>query len=158
MWQDPMVIFLDLVHFRKKLTSLNAGFSLVSQKLVFLLGEETEERKEKIVTVGDTDTSLQSYKILNYSFSWFSFDNTANLYIFSRGDLPVCTTCGKAQMMKEYTSKDLFLQMSYFESLFDVEGFNRPEEKVRQFSLESGHSAWPAFSIFCLNLVTLASC
>ena len=37
-----------------------------------------------------------------------------------RGAFPVCSTCKKAIMTKDYTDKQLYTQLLYYEQLFDV--------------------------------------
>ncbi len=45
---------------------------------------------------------------------------TRQLPLFFRGAFPICSSCGSAQMTKEYTDKELYTQLLYYQQLFDV--------------------------------------
>jgi DNA polymerase alpha subunit A len=45
---------------------------------------------------------------------------TRQLPLHFRGAFPVCSTCGSACMSKEYTDKQLYTQLLYYQQLFDV--------------------------------------
>ena len=45
---------------------------------------------------------------------------TRQLPLQFRGAFPVCSTCSKAVMTKDYTDKQLYTQLLYYQQLFDV--------------------------------------
>ncbi|GBP39586.1 DNA polymerase alpha catalytic subunit [Eumeta japonica] len=76
-----------------------------------------------------------------YYSGWMSCEDPACTYRTARlpqtfaGGYPLCRLCEKGVMFREYTEKDLYLQMNYFLFLFDLNKHNAKIKIPQQISL-----------------------